>query len=46
MLHDLAKTCNEWLKDAQEKGKNRPKMHMKFIQGLDFVLRALTTESN
>ena len=46
MLHALAKKCNGWVKDAQKKRKTRPKMHMKFIQVLDFVLWALTTESN
>ena len=42
MLHDLAKSSNQWLQDVQ-KGKKRPKTYMKFIRVLDFVLRALTT---
>ena len=45
MLHDLAKSCNKWLND-NVKGKTRPKKHVKFIQVLDFVLRAMTTETD
>ena len=46
LLYDLAKSTNEWLNNAKKKGKMHPKLHVKFIQVLDFVLWALTTESN
>ena len=45
-INPLAKSTNEWLNNAKKKGKMHPKLHVKFIQVLDFGLWALTTKSN